>query len=319
MIRHDADSSARSSVGNRRSRLLLWGLLLAAGLVALLLQFNATKRHERDEHMSTTTDSTELKIWMGMRGVEMVRAHGGSEDRQPAGALFHEVEWGKKPFGTITLLNAHHSFSLPTVLYILSFTDNLFARDGVDSFTITAGVTPDEFVDHAEAHRAVFAFIDSLLAKGWEPYMEPAGAMLRGADALRSYMEDEIGFLFDARARPTLMQWMAVDSSFPRYTSLYANGVVMEISVRRDMHRLDLNQPGKYVLRLSINSAVGQMRTYVGAGNFSPEKAPTWTQYWPAKLKEFEANRVKETARLQAEGYKVDTSYRHPDWSIYLK
>jgi hypothetical protein len=298
---------------------IFFGVLLSmAGLMVALQGFDTNASNERNTDMNTQSTPPELTIWMGMQGIDMVRAHGGKEDKQPAGALFHTMRWPKSPFGTLTLRNDQHSFSLPTVLYIQTFTDNLFAADGVARFRITAGVSHEEFVSHAEAHRAVFAFIDSLLAKGWVPYVDPAGAMLRGPEALRYYMEER-GWLNDAQVRPSFEQWMKVNSSTPLHTYLYANGVVLAISIRRDDDKMDLTKPGQYVLSLTITSAVGEMRTYVGAGNFSREKAPTWTQYWPAKLKELEAIKVQETAKLQAKGYKVDTRYQHPDWSMYLK
>ena len=302
----------------KRLAILIGVLLGMAGLMYALQGFDTNASNERNTDMNSQTTPPELTIWMGMQGIDMVRAHGGKEDKQPAGALFHTVRWSKPPFGTLTLRNDQHSFSLPTVLYIQTFTDNLFADGGVDTFRITAGVSPEEFVSHAEAYRSVFAFIDSLLAKGWVPYLDPAGAMLSGPEALRNYL-DESGRLYDARVRPSFEQWMKVDSSNPLSTYLYANGVVLAIAIRRDNDKMELTKPGQYVLSLTITSAVGEMRTYVGAGNFSREKAPTWTQYWPAKLKELEAIKVQETAKLQAKGYKVDTRYQHPDWSMYLK
>src|SRR5690625_5598606 len=89
------------------------------------------------------------------------------------------------------------------------------------------------------------------------------------------------------------------------YWSLFADGVFLDITFRRDRKRMDPEQPGAYLLSFTLNSKEEEARSH-----FQGEKdRANWKDLWVDKIKELKKERYAKEEALRKRGF--DRSEEH--------
>jgi len=249
-----------------------------------------------------------IEIKIGWTGEEFLRRNNlpakGSVDKQPAGLNFYEVDWSVSARGTVRLEHGGYSFDIPHALGVVG-TENVERLDaGIESYAITAGITADGPIPHDDARRLFLDFIQTLTERGWKPAIYYNYPRLKGEQAYQ-YFEEDYTYTFPPDYRPSLDQWM--NMTFV-YWSLFADGVFLDITFRRDRKRMDPEQPGAYLLSFTLNSKEEEARSH-----FQGEKdRANWKDLWVDKIKELKKERYAKEEALRKRGFDIDTNYEEP-------
>lgn len=251
---------------------------------------------------------TTVTVDIGQPGEQFLNSNGlppkSTVDRQPAGLNFYRVRWSTAAPGTVVVNHGQHSFDIPFALTLLGTEDAEALHEGVRSFDITAGVTAADTIQHDEARRLFLNFIQTLTERGWKPAISYNYPRLKGEQAYQ-YFEEDYTYTFPPDYRPSLDQWM--NMTFV-YWSLFADGVFLDITFRRDRKRMDPEQPGAYLLSFTLNSKEEEARSH-----FQGEKdRANWKDLWVDKIKELKKERYAKEEALRKRGFDIDTNYEEP-------
>lgn len=227
-------------------------------------------------------------------------------NHQPAGLDFYTIRWSKKPRGAARIEHGSHSFSIDNVLSISTAEDQADLKpEGLFEFSINAGVTDTEFIDHDEARLKTHAILRRILDAGWRPIVLRGTARLSGQARLDAVLNvtDEIGL--DARHLPTLEEWMRI----PNMTGwpLYADGVFMDISFQRQPNPANAEKSGAYLLTFIVKTEAEYYRNYLKSVD-----RVRWKEVLPEVMLRQEKYRADEEAKIRDLGIAIDETYRDP-------
>jgi hypothetical protein len=277
-------------------------LRIALLLMALLTSASGTSSAE------TVIPLGIVRIKIGQSGEQFLDTNSlpskGSVDRQPAGLNFYRARWRTQLPGTVIVDHGPYSFEIPFALTVLGTEDADALGEGLKSFDISAGITAADTIPHDEARRVFLRFIQKLTDLGWKRVHFYDDPRLVGEDAFR-YYEEEDTYNIPPEYRPTLEQWMQMDSP---YWSLYAEDVFLNIMFRRDSKRMALDKPGAYLVSFSLISKEEQAKS-----NFQGEQdRANWMDLWEEKIKGLKKQRYAKEDLLRKRGFTIDTDYEDP-------
>ena len=254
------------------------------------------------------TEPTTIKIELGQRGDEFLRENNlpqkGSVDRQPAGLTFYEHDWSARNPGIARVKHGAHSFDIPHALGVTGTEDIERLDVGLESFSVRAGVTAADTIQHDEARRLFLDFIQTLTERGWKPAISYNYPRLKGEQAYK-YFEEDFAYSVPPDYRQTLEQWMAMDFAYWR---LHAGDVFLNIRINRDRKRMIPDEPGAYLLALTLISKEEKAKSH-----FQGEKdRANWKNLWVDKIKELKKERYAKEEALRKRGFDIDTNYEEP-------
>jgi hypothetical protein len=256
----------------------------------------------------TTMSPGMVEISIGWTGQQFLEHNGlpakGNVDEQPAGLIFYEVDWSTKLRGKVRLEHGKHSFVVPHALGVMGTEDVERLESGIETYSITAGISDQGPILHDEARKLFLDFIQTLTDLGWKPVYFYDDPRLAGKDAFR-YYEEEDTYNIPPDYRPTLEQWMRMDSP---YWSLYAEDVFLDITFRRDRKRMESDKPGAYLLSLTLTGKEAQAKK-----NFQGEHdRANWMDLWEEKIQGLKKQRYAKEDMLRKRGFTIDTDYEDP-------
>lgn len=229
--------------------------------------------------------------------------------KQPAGLNFYKIphERGKERRSAVVAVeHGSHSFNIPGVLSISGTEDLEFPNEGISDFDFSAEVNADEFVKHDEARKYFFGLLGMIKAAGWQRVIYASHARLVAKDAFNETLkQSQLEGNLSADYEPSLNEWMQLKEMTD--WRFYADGVYLSVYFLRDSKRLDPNQPGAYLISISLSNAESNFRS-----NFEQNDWPRARELWPELIKEFQMDRKKAEAKAQAAGLKIDTTYQDP-------
>lgn len=249
-----------------------------------------------------------VEIKIGWTGEEFLRRNNlpakDSVDKQPAGLSFYEVDWSVSARGTVRLEHGGYSFDIPHALGVVGTEDIERLDAGIESYAITAGITADGPILHDEARRLFLDFIQTLTERGWKPAISYNYPRLKGEQAYK-YFEEDFAYSVPPDYRQTLEQWMAMDFAYWR---LHAGDVFLNIRINRDRKRMIPDEPGAYLLALTLISKEEKAKSH-----FQGEKdRANWKNLWVDKIKELKKERYAKEEALRKRGFDIDTNYEEP-------
>ncbi len=252
--------------------------------------------------------TNEVVIRLGESGPDFTKRYPNlvRKQHQPAGIDFYSIDWNSLPRGVVRLDHGAHSFNVEDVLGVQGVQElGALEGEGMNGFSIFAGVTPPEFIDHDEARLKTHAILRRILDAGWRPFLNPSRPRLSGQARLDYVLNVTNSIGLDARLVPTLEEWMNIPS-ITRWP-LYADGLFMEIYFQRQPNPADPDKSGAYLLTYDIKTEAEHYRGYVES-----EDRLRWKELLPAKMKRVAQVRATKETELRAQGIPIDETYRDP-------
>lgn len=252
--------------------------------------------------------SAQMVIKLGETGPDFSRRYPSqiTVQHQPAGVDFYSVRWSKPPHGTVRLDLGSHAITLKHVLSLQSVQElGGLAKEGLYEFTLNAGLSEPDLIDHDEARLKTYGILAELVRAGWIPVVERSEPRLHGKARFDYTMTTVNINGLDPAYVPTLAEWMRIESRTP--WSFHAPGAYLEVSFSRERTLLDPQKPGSYLLMFSIKSEAENFRAYVDS-----DDRTRWREVLPGVLQALAAERQKKEDGLKAQGTPIDSTYVDP-------
>ena len=288
-------------------RNLVLAFLLLATLGGGAYFFNPSNA----DHKMSSNIPDSISIQVGEAATSFVHRYPFVKiQKQPAGMNFYDIDPdAERPKRTIKVQIDHgkHSFEVPEVLSILGSEDLSYPLEGIDTFSLHAGVSPAEQVMHNDAKRYFFALLNKIKAAGWQADLSRSDPRLFSKDALHELLTNKEASEFNLSVgyEPTLAEWMQLRDRTS--WQFYAEGVFLSVTFNRDSDHMDPSKPGAYLLSLTFSGAESTFRT-----NFKYEDRAKARELWPEVEKKLRNLRMQEEIKAEYRGLKIDKSYQDP-------
>lgn len=255
----------------------------------------------------TPMNPTSIKIKIGEPGGQFLQRNKlpakGHIDKQPAGLSFYEINWSTKTPGTAMIEHDKYSFQIPYTLSVMGTEDVDFMEEGLAKFSINAGITAADTVNHDEARKEFIKLLQHLLALGWKPLISYEDPRLTGAQAYSNAEQENDYFGIPANYAPTFEQWMRIDGG--RW-NLYADDVFLAIKFRRGVESKDPSMQA-YLFSFDFHSKVQEAKA-----QFEGEERDHWQDLWVDKIKAMKKERYAKEKELIQRGFTIYTEYEEP-------
>lgn len=247
-----------------------------------------------------------IKVRIGEPGLSFLQRNNihekGHIDVQPAGTRFYEYEWSVKARGTVQIEHGERSFNIPYALGFLGI-EKAQPISGMETVNISAGLNDSGSIDHNDARQKFMEIIKDLRRSGWQPVIHYNHPRLNGEEAFKYYLE-EPAYGLPLDYMPGLAEWMEIG---PEYWRLYADGVFLDIKFYRDKKRLNLSEPGAYLLSFGFRTAEQKAKD-----QFEGEDRDRWQALWTDRIKQLKTERYAKEAELIKRGFTIYTDYPEP-------
>ena len=225
-------------------------------------------------------------------------------NKQPAGLNFYKQRWQSKPRGTVQVEHGDYSFTVPHVLSTLGTEDTLFLERGIYQFSIRSGLSPDEFIDHDQARLQMMTLLQSIVAKGWQPYIGLYEPRLSGKESFQYILEGS-RYPPDPMYIPSLEEWMALDIT--QEWAFHIDDVFLNVNFRRRLNYKGNNDLGVYLLTFTLITRDEEARNH-----FDGNDREQWLSLWGEEAKTSKVSRYKKEVELIKRGYHINTDYVDP-------
>ncbi|MFT3721556.1 hypothetical protein [Pseudorhodoferax sp.] len=252
--------------------------------------------------------SAPVSIHLGEMGPIFAKRYPGMVrvQHQPAGLDFYEIIWNSKNFGEVRINHAKHSFIIEHVLALLSSQDlGEFKGEGLDGFSIEAGISSSELISHDEARLVIHKILGRILDAGWRPTTPRSRPRLSGQDRIDYMLNNSSSIGLDATHLPTFEEWMKIENRTS--WGFYADGVFMDVTFTRAPTLTDPTKPGAYILTYDLETANEYFRGFSG-----PDNRSRWKEVLAQELAKVAAIRAQREAELRIKGIRIDDSYQDP-------
>ncbi len=232
--------------------------------------------------------------------------------KKPSGSdiIFHEYQYSSNSPASVTLHSINNKAILDNVTYMM-VTEDLRDHTGVGNIYLQAGITPDSWMSHTEARMTFHAFLQTLLASGWQyaqSYEEPR---LAGQQSMRYKLNEDRYYYLDPAYLPTLKEWRTLKQGDTAINYWYLhtdNQVFMSIQLGFEDHETD-PEIGSYLLFIEVLNGELEARRY-----FSPDTAHRmnqrdWKLHWQERLEMAAKARAESEAVAIKNGYIIDKAY----------
>ncbi|WP_433847193.1 hypothetical protein [Acinetobacter proteolyticus] len=220
---------------------------------------------------------------------------------------FYNQHWDKNP---IDVLIEHGQNSI-TLHHVIGVQAGVGQSDQlIDGYSVYAGLTNDNTMNHDKARLTVLAIFKELKQLGWQRVIELSAPRLVGKDTI-TYASKHT-YELDPDYPYTLDEWMQLKDG-SRWL-LQANGIYMTITMRRDQSKMDPQQPGAYFVSYKFESEKKYYAPYFQDDDLKKWEinAARWIALYPGIKKEMNQIRTKTEAELKAQGIMIDESYQDP-------
>jgi hypothetical protein len=119
--------------------------------------------------------------------------------------------------------NDAYGFDCDDIVGFTYFNSDTRPKQQFADLKITAGLNPNDWMDHDQARQKMMQFLSDRLAQGWTRYIPLSSARLTAESALKRKLSDRKSYIpgLDARLPLSLEQWMQGGSddsiALPRY------------------------------------------------------------------------------------------------------
>lgn len=236
-----------------------------------------------------------------------LNAPGTGIDRQPVGMHFYERDWPVDELGSVRYLQGARSFDIPRVTWVMGSSNPERPAQGIYAWHVSSFAMNGPKVAHALARDRLFALFEDILRAGWRRYLPRSDARLRGAEALRYFLQQGGRYPLDPAYPLNLDQWMKVNENLP-YWQFWADGVYMDVEVTDEPALRNPERPGVYMFSITLESEPPHFWKYFR----KVEDMHRWTELIPAELAKLSPLRSRAEAELRSQGYVIDETYRDP-------
>ena len=248
-----------------------------------------------------------IKITLGETGQTFLQSNKlpekGTVDKQPAGLNFYEYSWNVRTPGQVVVNDKAYSFTIPYVLSITGTEDAAEIDQGIQKFSINAGITADDLIDHDKARVEFSGFLQKLKNSGWKTVIAYEDPRLAGEDAFKYYLEDKF-YSLPLDYIPTLDEWMKIKTGS---WHLYAGSNFLDVTIRRDSQRVNISEPGAYLISFNLLTS-----TQKAKNQFDAEEIGHWQELWVDKIKSLKKERYAKETELTQRGFTIYTEYEEP-------
>ncbi|WP_111640712.1 hypothetical protein [Marinimicrobium alkaliphilum] len=263
--------------------------------------------------------SNEITIALGTPTQELIDKHpskGYSRiDKQPAGLNFYKINWNTNDRGTVHINHGNHSLTIPYATSVTGTEDTDRPELGIQDFLITAGLNSSGEISHDDALKTLSSLISNLLDVGWKPLLWFDDPRLSGAEAFKYYQKNP-SYGIPPDYRLCLDEWMALRRSI-RWR-LFAGDATLSIRFQRDSQRLDIEQPGSYLISFNLSTT-----EKLAKNHFEQSEQNDWKALWPDMIKSLKRQRYAKEAILEEKGFTINHDYQdpiiHPDDPIEVE
>ncbi|WP_227817569.1 hypothetical protein [Nitrogeniibacter aestuarii] len=228
---------------------------------------------------------------------------------ETAGVLFAKLNWTPPDLGHLYLENSGRVFELRNVFSVMSLEDSDLDDEGILSYSVLLGLTPDERISHDVALTEMNAILQRALSAGWLPYTPRGRPRLTGQDRIQYVLNESALIGLDATTPLTLDQWLRLEDSTE--WKFYGNGAYLNISFRRQPQPVIPDEMGIYLVSVEIMTSRSFEQSHV-----KPEDRSNWEKALPAELSKLAEIRKKRETELIDRGIAIDSTYQDPPISI---
>lgn len=179
-----------------------------------------------------------------------------------------------------------------------------------DTNLILGGVTENS--RHTEAAIYFYETLDKMKAAGWQRYIFPGEARIRGTEAKKFDRFDEVlgvpvstGPWKDPALKLNQADWLAMPTINSWY--FYKNGSYLQLRVQRENSLQAPQERGSYLISLNFQTEAEFYKSFVES-----DDREKWTSLLPAELKRMAQERTQTEARLKKMGIAIDEDYQDP-------
>lgn len=252
--------------------------------------------------------SSDFSIRLGESAASLLQRYptGIKINRQPAGLDFYSKDWGRPPYGRVTVEHGRYSFSVPHATGIRTAEDqDELKAEGFAEYTVYALLSDSDKLLHQEARDRIYGLLKSLRDSGWQQLIERGDPRLQGKERLLYTLQTSNLNGLDADYLPTLTEWMQLQDRTP--WRLYVDGVFLEMTFDRDPTLMDPEKHGAYLLTINLQTTNEYFRRFV-----EPKDRLKWQSLLPGVLKDVAIQRAQKETELKAKGVVIMESYIDP-------
>ncbi|WP_335973057.1 hypothetical protein, partial [Acinetobacter calcoaceticus] len=235
-------------------------------------------------------------------------------DQQPAGMSFFDLTWEPPHLANIKIDLGENSFVIKNAFSAMGTRiDYAQQNEGIQIIDVTAGLNKEEFVSEEQAYMAYKELFSQLQKAGWKQYFFPGLSRISTKDNMKAMIED--GLIIDPYNALTLKEWSDFFNKKPTVaTRLYANGILVELSIDKTKSENDKKQ---YMLRVAVQTIRYVTKNSIENGyNLT---GPELKRAYDEMVLVDQKDRKKAEIKAKKEGFHIDDSYQDPDVWQYVK
>ena len=273
---------------------------ILVALIAITALNGCTKKEQGNTEMATP-----LVVKVGISARDYKQVNGDNHiNKQPMGVNFHKKHWSSNARGTVLVDHGAYSLTLENVLHSTGTEDTDRPNSGIYKFEINGGLAKESTILHDEARKRLTALTHNLLENGWMPYIHYNDPRLSPEQGYKYYREEDDYYNIPPAYELSLDEWMSLKKMKWHF---YADGVFLEIPLRRDSKRMVADEPGAYLIAYSLYGNETHAHN-----QFDSDDMYNWRELWVKKIGRLKSERAKIEASLEEKGYQIFTDYQEP-------
>lgn len=255
--------------------------------------------------MEKITDSVEVHV--GENGQQFKGKYSTlvTATEQLAGLIFFKIDWTSKKKGKIRIEHGNNSIEVCDALGFVGTEDVEFKNLGMSEINIVSGITGPTGISHQQAREKFLGILRRIKQSGWQSTIPFSAPRLKGKEMLEYLFNSKRRTTLDANYSPTLDEWMQLDN-FATW-EFYSNHVFLRINFTRDQSKLNINQPGVYLINYELKTDLEYFMEFIDSDDRN-----RWREALPPEIKIASARRAMLEADLVKQGKKIDTNYSDP-------
>ncbi|WP_288391987.1 hypothetical protein [uncultured Herbaspirillum sp.] len=256
----------------------------------------------RDQHTATVitiqnNSSPEALLKQAPSAVKVVT--------RPPGVNFYSIDWSTSSLGKVIIEQGKKSIEVPHVRSLQGADDRWFPEENITEWEIYADISALPQISHDEARKTIYTFLQNIAAKGWEPLIDLDDPRMTGKDRFDYVIHQSPSSGLNIDYEPSLQEWMKLEDM--SHWSFHGDDAFLTVTMRRAQEKMNVNQPGAYLLVITLTGDKEGFRAYV-----KPKERKNWRTVLPAALKQLQQQRADREAEAVSRGIKINKQYRDP-------